>query len=447
MTARKIILATMLAPLCMLPAGLLAQGKYGATPEDSVKCVQCLSLYQEFVKQKNYEDALGPWRCAMTTCPASSKNMYIDGAKIRRYFLDKEKDPSKKVLLADSLYMVYDQRIDVFGQRGYVLGRKAIEMLKYTPERSERIFEHLQGSVEERQAKSEAGVLAAYYQALYNLYQEGKATKDQMLEEYLKVSDYIEQNLAAASSSEGSEEGDTGGSLYERARENVNELFFRVAECADIGAIAEKLLKQRPDDLELKRRLLKVLNTKDCTDQAVYQSLAEDMYKADPSSESAYSLGLYLAKKGDLAGSLKYMQDAVEQCTDCQDKVKYLLRAGQIAGAAGNYSLARSYANKVLGVESKNGEALLLVARSVLAASSGCSEPEAWGPVWLAYDYYQRAKSLDPSVADKANEGMASCAARFPEQSKAFFHQLTEGQSYQVTCGGYNETTTVRVRK
>ncbi|MCB0792941.1 MAG: hypothetical protein H6595_07770 [Flavobacteriales bacterium] len=446
MTARNTALAA-LAAMVMLPAGLMAQGKYGTTPDDSVKCVQCLSLYQEFVKQKNYVDALGPWRCAMTTCPASSKNMYIDGAKIRRYFLEKEKDPTVKALLADSLFMVYDQRMEVFGQRGYVLGRKAIEMLKYSPDRSEEIYDHLNGSVEERKAKSEAGVLAAYYQALYNLYQEGKATKDQMLEEYLKVSDYIEQNLATTNGGEGSEEGDTGGNLYERARDNVNELFFRVAECPDIGSIADKLLKERPDDLELKRRLLKVLNTKDCTDEGVYQRLAEDMYKADPTSESAYSLGLYLAKKGDLAGSLKYMKDAVDQCTDCPDKVKYLLRAGQIAAAAGNYSLARSYANKVLAVESKNGEALLLVARSVLATTSGCGEPDSWGPIWLAYDYYQRAKSLDPSVADKANEGMASCAARFPEQSKAFFHQLTDGQSYQVTCGGHNETTTVRVRK
>jgi hypothetical protein len=66
---------------------------------------------------------------------------------------------------------------------------------------------------------------------------------------------------------------------------------------------------------------------------------------------------------------------------------------------------------------------------------------------WLAYDYYQRAKSLDPSVNEKASERMASSAARFPTQSDAFFYQLSEGQSVQVACGGLNESTTVRFRK
>jgi len=98
-------------------------------------------------------------------------------------------------------------------------------------------------------------------------------------------------------------------------------------------------------------------------------------------------------------------------------------------------------------VEPSNGEALILIGNAIAASASGCAEPEVWGPNWLAYDYYQRAKSLDPGVADKASERMAACAARFPEQAKAFFHQLSEGQSFQVTCGGWNESTTVRVRK
>jgi hypothetical protein len=136
----------------------------------------------------------------------------------------------------------------------------------------------------------------------------------------------------------------------------------------------------------------------------------------------------------------------VELCTECSDRTKYLLRAGQMASNAGNHGQARSYANQVLQVESKNGEAMMLIARSIFASSSGCSEPDSWGPIWLAYDYYQRAKSLDPSVADKAQAGMNSCAERFPDKAKAFFHQLNAGDSFQVTCGGWNESTTVRVR-
>ena len=45
------------------------------------------------------------------------------------------------------------------------------------------------------------------------------------------------------------------------------------------------------------------------------------------------------------------------------------------------------------------------------------------------------------------NDRIARTMAHFPAQSEAFFHQLTEGQSFQVGCGGLNESTTVRTKK
>ncbi|HPJ51873.1 MAG: hypothetical protein KDB77_00915 [Flavobacteriales bacterium] len=440
--------AALLVALVSITNAASAQGKYGATPEDSVQCVQCLSLYQEFMKQKAYTDALPHLRCATTVCPASSKKMYLDLAKVRKYQLAKEKDAATQSLLADSLYQAYDMRIASFGQRTYVLGRKGVDMLKYTPDRAQEIYATLKESVDGRKEKSEAGPLAAYYQVLYNLYQNGEATKEQMLEEYLRIMGYVEANMANTGGGEDGEDGeDAGTNYYELARNNINELFFQVADCADIGSIVGKLMGERPDDAELHERLLKVMNTKECTEEPSYLPLAEKVHKAKPSSESAYGLGLYLAKQRDMSGSLKYMKEAVDLCSDCTDRVKYLLKAGQVASAAGAHGQSRSFANQVLQVEPSNGEALILIGNAIAASASGCAEPEVWGPNWLAYDYYQRAKSLDPGVADKASERMAACAARFPEQAKAFFHQLSEGQSFQVTCGGWNESTTVRVRK
>ena len=58
------------------------KGRFGATPEDSIQCVQNLSLYIEFFKQKNYNDAIVPWRWLMANCPRSSKKMYVNGVKL-----------------------------------------------------------------------------------------------------------------------------------------------------------------------------------------------------------------------------------------------------------------------------------------------------------------------------------------------------------------------------
>ncbi|MFN9326373.1 MAG: hypothetical protein ACK6A5_13410, partial [Flavobacteriales bacterium] len=53
-----------------------AQSKYGATKEDSVTCVQNLSMYQEFMKQGAYTDAYNPWKEVVRVCPTSSKGVY-----------------------------------------------------------------------------------------------------------------------------------------------------------------------------------------------------------------------------------------------------------------------------------------------------------------------------------------------------------------------------------
>lgn len=422
-----------------------AQSKFGATPEDSVTCVNNLSLYQEAMKNSNveegYRDAYGPWKEVLRVCPTSMKGIYQNGTKILSHFIEKEKDATRKQRLIDSLYLVYDMRVTHFGEEDFVMGRKAIDMMQLSPDRAKEVYETLHKSVENAGVKSEAGTLNADYQALNNLYARGEATKDQMLAEYVFVIGFLEANMSDENKKESDRE------YYSKARDNVNLLFFKIAECSDIGRIVEDMLKAKPDDIEMKGRLLKVLNGKDCTDEKVYQSLAEEVHRASPSAESAYSLALFLAKQNDISGSLKYMKEAVELCPSCPDRTKYLLKAGQVASAAGSHSQARSFANQVLQAESKNGEAFILIGNAVAAQAGSCEAPDSWGAYWLAYDYYQRARSLDPSVADKAGDRMASSTARFPTQAEAFFYQLTDGQSVQVACGGLNESTTVRTRK
>ncbi|MBK6343254.1 MAG: hypothetical protein IPF41_11865 [Flavobacteriales bacterium] len=422
-------------------ANLFAQGKYGATPADSAECVKNISLFQESVKQGSYADAYGPYRKLIAVCPAYSKSLYQNGGKVLGDFITKEKDATRKARLIDSLLLNYDWRITHFGEKAFVLGRKGVDLQFYRPKDCKAAHDILKESIELGGARSEPATISAYYTALNCLYGEGAVTKEQMLSEYVRLSALIEQNLADPNLKE------TDRELWIKSRDNVNGNFFRIAECKDIGSIADKLVQEKPDDLELKVRLLKVLNAKDCTEEKIYLKLATDVHKANPTSESAYSLGQSYVRAGNLSEASGYMMQAVELCTGCSDRVKYLLKAGQVASALGNHSKARSYANQVLQIEPKNGEALILIGNAIAAQAGGCEVPDSWGAYWLAYDYYQRARSLDPSVSDKASERMGSCNARFPTKEELFFRNMKEGDSFQVGCGGLNESTTVRVKK
>ena len=72
------------------------KGKYGETEEDSIKCVENLSLYIELYKQKNYKDALTGWRWVYSNCPRASKKLYAEGTRMYKTFARKEKDLETK---------------------------------------------------------------------------------------------------------------------------------------------------------------------------------------------------------------------------------------------------------------------------------------------------------------------------------------------------------------
>jgi len=138
--------------------------KYGQGV-DSVRCLVNLTLSRDGVKTGNYEDAIKYWRVAFNECPQSSQYLYIDGTKMLSYFIENEKDHGRKDALIDTLMMIYDQRMKYFDQKGNILGRKAVDLLKYSNNDIEAIqqgYNYLEESVNLLKNKSTMPVVDAY---------------------------------------------------------------------------------------------------------------------------------------------------------------------------------------------------------------------------------------------------------------------------------------------
>ena len=425
--------------------GYAQNGKYGANPTDSSECRKALSVMQSFMKQKDIKSAYPHWKTAYTLCPAASKNIYIYGVKIFKDRIKNAKDAGRKKELADSLYMIYDSRVQHFGKACYVNGRKGMDMQRYSPDEVEMIYNTLKSSVDECGEKSEAYVISSYYKALYDMYKEEKADKEALLTEYVKLTKLVDANLTRLQCDEADKKCQKKRGYYEGAMDKMNQVFFRVAECPEIEEIITKMMSENQGDVEVCKSALKILNKKGCDGSDIYRQVAECVHKDQPTHESGYSLGIIYAKKKQFSQALDYMKEAIELCTDCPDKEKYLEKAGQTASAMGSVSQVRSFANQLLKLNPNNGEAYILIGNSI--ASKNCDDPvQKWAVNWLAYDYYAKAKALDSGAAAKAQQRMNSCAARFPTKSEVFFHELKPGDKVQVTCGGLNESTTVRVK-
>src|SRR6056297_3058705 len=105
--------------------------KYGHG-EDSIRCLTNLSLYSEFYKQNNYEDAAKPWTIVYNECPKASKNIYLHGEKMITDPIENTDNEEKREVLIDSLMRLYDKRIKYFAQKGFVLGKKGLDWIKYS---------------------------------------------------------------------------------------------------------------------------------------------------------------------------------------------------------------------------------------------------------------------------------------------------------------------------
>jgi len=418
------------------------KGKYGATLEDSVQCVQNLSLYIEFFKQKNYQDAVAPWKWLMANCPKSSKKMYVNGVKLMKYVIKNEKDAARREKLIDTLMMVYDQRIKSWGQEGFVLGKKGAVMLKYRKNKPDEAFETLKRSVELQGSKSEAGALVAYFQASVEMLKKETIEKEKVIEIFGKASEIIDHNLSAITN-------EKKKGYYLIAKENVEILFEPIASCKDLIKMYGARFKDNAENALWLTKATQMLDKKDCTDDPLFIELAETLHNLEPSAVSAYNIGKMLMQKGQYSKASTLLKQAVDLEEDNHKKADYyLVLAGLYARNLKQYSQGRSFAQKAIAARPRWGKPYIMIGDMYSSTAKECGENDNFrknAVYWAAVDKYIKAKNVDNSITADANKKIATFSKYFPNTGDAHFRSVHDGDSYTVECW-INETTTVRVQ-
>ena len=419
-----------------LSANHFVDNKFGS---DSIQCVRNINLLSDFVKQKNYDDALNHWRKAYVICPKATKNIYINGAKIYKHLISKNKvNVELQKAYLDSLETLYDNRIVNFGQENYVLGLKGSDMMKYSFSDIDRAYIYLKQSVKGQQAKSKASALFSYFKAAYKKYQANSLDKAQLLMAYAEVSDYLDVNIVKDSKSK---------KFYVKASENVEKLFSNVATCDELTAMFDSKYQETPSNLNLLKRIVKVLDKKNCTDAEVYFSAAKQLHELDPSVLSAYNMGKLAIKKNKSSEAIIFFNQALELSDTNENKDNCFYGLSEAYLKLGKNSTSRKYALKALEINPKMGKYILLIGDIYAASSNECgSNPFESAMLFsLAIDKYITAKNMDSSVAEVANKKIAVYSKYLPTNEDAFFYSHKEGDTYIVGCW-INESTKVRIK-
>ncbi len=408
-------------------------GKYGT---DSATCVMNISLFNEYYKQKNYDDAIGPWRWVFNNCPAGTKRTYLYGETMFEELISKTTDEKIKSAYTDTLMMIFDQRIENFGEEGYVLGKKGLSMYEYTPEKKEEVAAILEKSLKLQGTETGPLVIYRYFQVNTELYKEGKRSKEQILDVYDQCSEIVDINMEGKDSAN-----------YAKSQQNLETFFGPFATCEDLEEIYKPRVKAAPDDVSLLKKVVNLLGKKGCNSSQLYLQSAEKLYKLQPSSRSAVSLARMYAGQGVGAKVTRYYTEAVELESDPYSKARYLIELSDYSyRTQKNYSQAKTYAKRAVSTFPSWGRPYMQLGDIYVAGSGTCGDDfEKNTAFWAATDQYQKAKSVDPAFSTEASNKIQTYSKYFPKQEDVFFRNLKPGDKYNVGCW-INETTTVKVK-
>jgi len=418
--------------------------RYG---EDSVQCVRNWSLYAEYFRQRNYEMAYEPWQYMFESCPKATINIYIHGATMLRYFHNETDDPERKDALVDSLMMLYDQRIEMFGERGRVLGRKAADLYQFRPNDVQKLFDLTEESIEIEGMNAGADVLLINFQSTIRLVEAGVKEMDAILERYERNSEIIEYNLEYNPEDE---------RFYRPAMNNIEAMFEPYATCENIIHLYQPRFEESPEDTELLKEIVNLLDGAGCRDEEFYYEVNHQLYQLEPTGDLAFLMGRLERERENYSQAVDYLQEAVDMYREEDEEANrsqifrsYWQMAEITYRRLENMPRARRYAREANNVEPNDGRPLILIGEMYAASAEDCGDDEFTEQTafWVAVDKFERAASVaeDPSVEERARELARTYRQYFPDRELIFFHGYDTGDTYRVECW-INRDTTVRPR-
>ena len=441
---KKIVLLISVAAMALFASGTLsAQGKFGP---DSAECIKYLSYYTEYYKQKNYDSALPNWRQAYKLCPPTARySLLSDGTTLlKRVLQQNSRNPIYREALVDSIMKIYDERIQYWPK--YLtssLNNKALDMYNFMKDEPQVLYEGLTSALKELGTKARPNLYLFQISTAVDLYKDGKLDPESVINAY----ETAVENIAAMTP-----KNDVEKRSNEKIVSDIESLFItsQVASCDNLIALFTPRFEADPQNVDLAKNIVKMMGiTEGCTDNDLFLNAVTVMHNTEPSHISAYNLYKLYAGRANVENAVKYMTEAIENAeSDAAVDAGYQYELAAFCYKNGQNAKAYAAAQAAAELDAAfAGKAYMLI--GTIWGSTPCSgnDIEQRAKYWVAVDYMNKAKAADETLADAANDMIRQYAAYYPQTAEAFMYDVTDGQSYTVSCGGMRAVTTVRTQK
>lgn len=430
--------------MALSSTSVFAQGKYGA---DSANCIKYLSFYKDYFKQKSYNEALPNWREAFKRCPpTANQTMLVDGTTLMRKLISQNsKNPVYREKLVDSLMMIHDIRIANYPKYAVTArNNKGLDLANYVQNDPERLYKEYGEIIAGNKTKTKPTILLFYFDSAVELYKNGSLNEEEIIGVY-------EGCIELLSKMDPKDAADK--EMVDDMKVKIEELFAsnNIADCDKLIELYTPKFEADPQNIELAEKIVRFMSAADgCTDNALFIAAATSIHKSNPTHTSAYTLYKLNASTGKSAEAVKYLQEAIDrEDSDAAQDAEYYYELAVYNFKCGNNLAAEQAAKKVIPLATTSeikGKTYMLIGTIWGGVRCDGNDIAKRAPYWVAVDYFERAKAADPELAAEANKRINEYKKYYPLTADAFMFGVNDGETYQVSCGGFKANTTVRTQ-
>lgn len=426
------------------PAAAVTPG-VDETPIVTEQCLINISLFNESAKNKQFADAITPWRAAYKECPGANKAIYTRGRDILQWKISQAKDAAAYKTSFDELMGMYDSRIKYFGNDDkyptpWILGLKGLDYITYVKGDSLKkpAYNWLEQSVDGLGENTELEVLRQFVVLSSAMYKADPTHAEKFIADYLKTNEI----LGKQAKNPAQKNAEIAGQI----KQGLEILFAQsgAADCKTLDGIYKAQIQTNSTNMDYLNNVMNFYRRVGCTESDVYFAAAVAAHKIQPTAESANGCAEMYYKNKEFSNAISLYDQATKLATDNLEKAEHQYKIAQIYyGELNNFPRAREYARSSLDFNPKNGNPYILIG-IMYAKSRGIYDDAvlAKSVYWVAVDKFIRAKQVDPGCANDADKLIRTYSSYFPSKEDIFFQpQLQAGKSFHV--GGWIGESTI----
>ncbi|MBR9844985.1 MAG: hypothetical protein GYB35_02195 [Algicola sp.] len=445
--------------IILVLAALFLTANSGFAQQDE-ECMLNLTLMNDYVKSKKYDEAYEPWMKVRTKCPKFSYAIYAYGEKILDHKIDNSSGQEKLDYIND-LMLVWDKGMEYFPSKydtGEILSDKGLLMYDNQKElglTDKQVYDAFDKAYKQdlenfRSAKG----LYVYFTKIVDLYKADEAPIQDVFNKYDDVSEQLENinesytlklNKLIEKEDAGtalSKKEDKYKTFYQKSLEanekisgSLDTYLGQLANCENLIPLYKKDFPTYKNDAVWLKRAVSRMYNKECTDDPLYIDLVKAYDATAPSSDTKYFVATILYKQGNDSEAEKYIKQAYDLETDTFKKGKLAYRIANNFKKKGSFGSARNYYREALKLNPSDGKPHLQIASMYAKSANSCGDTNfnKRAVFWYAAQEALKAGKVDPTLKSSAQQAANSYNANAPTKSE-IFQEGNAGTTINIGC-------------